>query len=250
MNSGDLARAAGVSVRALRHYHQIGVLPEPGRGDNGYREYGPEHLLRVLRIVRAANAGVPLRRIGDVLDSSSSAAVKDLIESLEEDLDRRIADLQAQRAVVQLMRAGDFDPNLPSELASLVRRNEHNEVDLSFRDLETDQGFLLLHLLGSPATTYLAEVGEILERLGAVTTVNDLMSRFGALSGRLLPESTQPLVQESTAVLGPVVAEVRRTMNLPVLSPSSLALLEHHRNVRLNPAQRTVLDQIAQALRP
>ncbi|WP_084195160.1 MerR family DNA-binding transcriptional regulator [Streptosporangium amethystogenes] len=37
MNSSELGSLAGVTVRALRHYHQVGVLDEPPRGPNGYR---------------------------------------------------------------------------------------------------------------------------------------------------------------------------------------------------------------------
>lgn len=51
MKSSELARMAGVSVRTLRHYHAIGLLPEPPRGENGYRDYEPTHLLRLLSLI-------------------------------------------------------------------------------------------------------------------------------------------------------------------------------------------------------
>ena len=35
----QLAAYAGVTVRAVRHYHQIGLLPEPARDNSGYRTY-------------------------------------------------------------------------------------------------------------------------------------------------------------------------------------------------------------------
>ncbi|WP_270479843.1 MerR family DNA-binding transcriptional regulator [Collinsella tanakaei] len=50
MKSNELAKLAGVTVRTLRHYHAIGLLDEPPRQANGYRDYRPEDLLRVLRI--------------------------------------------------------------------------------------------------------------------------------------------------------------------------------------------------------
>ncbi|EED6225780.1 MerR family DNA-binding transcriptional regulator, partial [Salmonella enterica subsp. enterica serovar Haifa] len=49
MHSNELARLAGVTVRALRHYHQVGILAEPERRSNGYREYDVHDLIRVLR---------------------------------------------------------------------------------------------------------------------------------------------------------------------------------------------------------
>lgn len=39
MRSNELAKLAGVTVRTLRHYHAIGLMAEPSRAENGYREY-------------------------------------------------------------------------------------------------------------------------------------------------------------------------------------------------------------------
>ena len=52
MKSSEIAKLAGVSVRTLRHYHAIGLLPEPPRGENGYRDYSAGDLARLLRIKR------------------------------------------------------------------------------------------------------------------------------------------------------------------------------------------------------
>ena len=52
MKSSEIAKLAGVSVRTLRHYHAIDLLPEPPRGENGYRDYGAGDLVRLLRIKR------------------------------------------------------------------------------------------------------------------------------------------------------------------------------------------------------
>lgn len=40
MRIGELAALAGVTTRTVRHYHRVGLLPEPGRRVNGYRDYG------------------------------------------------------------------------------------------------------------------------------------------------------------------------------------------------------------------
>ncbi|MEI3308806.1 MAG: MerR family transcriptional regulator [Eggerthella lenta] len=68
MKSSELAKLAGVSVRTLRHYHAIGLLPEPPRGENGYRDYHAEDLVRLLRVKRLSSLGFSLSRIGEVLD--------------------------------------------------------------------------------------------------------------------------------------------------------------------------------------
>ena len=45
---GQLAAYAGVTVRAVRHYHQIGLLPEPERDASGYRRYGPTAVVSLI----------------------------------------------------------------------------------------------------------------------------------------------------------------------------------------------------------
>lgn len=64
----EAARIAGVSVRTLRHYDAIGLLP-PGRvAPNGYRWYGRPELLRLQRILLLRELDVPLPAIGRILD--------------------------------------------------------------------------------------------------------------------------------------------------------------------------------------
>ena len=49
---GQLAALAATTTRTIRHYHAIGLLPEPERDESGYRRYGAEHLVRLIRIRR------------------------------------------------------------------------------------------------------------------------------------------------------------------------------------------------------
>ena len=49
----QLAAYAGVTVRAVRHYHQVGLLPEPARDRSGYRTYDVD-ALQLLDLVRCA----------------------------------------------------------------------------------------------------------------------------------------------------------------------------------------------------
>lgn len=68
MKSNELAKLAGVTVRTLRHCHAIGLLDEPPRQANGYRDYRPEDLLCVLRIRQLASLGFPLDQVAGMLD--------------------------------------------------------------------------------------------------------------------------------------------------------------------------------------
>ena len=64
----QLARLSGVSVRTLHHYDEIGLLKPAFLGENRYRYYGREELLRLQDILFHRELGVPLQDIGRLLD--------------------------------------------------------------------------------------------------------------------------------------------------------------------------------------
>ena len=64
---GQLAGHTGVTVRAIRHYHQRGLLAEPERDASGYRRYGATAVVDLIRIKTLSDAGVPLARIQELL---------------------------------------------------------------------------------------------------------------------------------------------------------------------------------------
>jgi len=64
----QLARLSGVSIRTLHHYDTIGLLKPAFTGENRYRYYGREELLRLQDILFHRELGVPLREIGKLLD--------------------------------------------------------------------------------------------------------------------------------------------------------------------------------------
>ncbi|WP_210480906.1 TipAS antibiotic-recognition domain-containing protein [Naasia sp. SYSU D00948] len=95
----ELARAAGTTTRALRHYGELGLL-EPSRvAASGYRFYDEDGLLRLQRILLLRELGLPLGTIGDVLageqDPEAALAVHlDLLRRERERIDRQIASVQ------------------------------------------------------------------------------------------------------------------------------------------------------------
>ncbi|KQQ32029.1 hypothetical protein ASF61_17000 [Duganella sp. Leaf126] len=87
----QVAKAAGISVRALHHYDQIGLLT-PEIGGNGYRYYGEQELLRLQRIVFYRELGISLAEIGRMLDDpafDTRAALLDLRQRVADDIARR-----------------------------------------------------------------------------------------------------------------------------------------------------------------
>lgn len=71
----ELATLAGVSVRTLHHYHQIGLLLPARVGDNGYRFYGTAELVRLQQILFFRELEFPLDRIRDLLDRPDFDAI-------------------------------------------------------------------------------------------------------------------------------------------------------------------------------
>ena len=81
---GQLASYAGVTIRAVRHYHHIGLLPEPERDASGYRTYDAAAVVRLIRIRTLADAGVPLARVRELLDADpvtfADATAQELVD--------------------------------------------------------------------------------------------------------------------------------------------------------------------------
>src|SRR5688572_27407681 len=106
---GELARLAGVTVKAVRHYEKLGLLAPTWREANGYRRYSPELVVRVACIARLRSMGVPLSRVGDVLDSAPAAAdgIDGLIEFLQAEKESLAARIEGLVALRDALASGD-----------------------------------------------------------------------------------------------------------------------------------------------
>jgi DNA-binding transcriptional MerR regulator len=109
---GELARCAGVTSRAIRHYHATGLLPEPPRDSFGYRSYAPGDLVRLVHICRLRAVGMPLEQIAKALDETPDAGT-DLpaaLMALAIDVDAEIDRLRGVHdRLVALAETGDLD---------------------------------------------------------------------------------------------------------------------------------------------
>jgi DNA-binding transcriptional MerR regulator len=102
----QLAAYAGVTVRAVRHYHHIGLLPEPERDHSGYRTYGAGDVVRLIRIRTLAEAGVPLARVQELLDSAPED-FDEAVAQIDAELRAKIRELQDHRRRIARLAAGD-----------------------------------------------------------------------------------------------------------------------------------------------
>ncbi len=108
----ELARLAGISVRALHHYDEIGLLKPAFTGRNRYRYYGKDELLRLQQILIHRELDIPLAEIGALLDRPGTdrltllaeqrdrlAAQAEHFAGLVRTIDRTIADLKGDVAM-------------------------------------------------------------------------------------------------------------------------------------------------------
>ena len=99
MNVGEVAAAAGVSVRTLHHWDAVGLLV-PRKGPNGYRDYGPAELARLHQVLTYRELGFGLEEVKALLDDPDVDALAHLRRQ-QELLADRIARLQSVAALVR-----------------------------------------------------------------------------------------------------------------------------------------------------
>lgn len=134
----ELAERAGITDRALRHYHRIGLLPPDRIGSNGYRYYGSAAVARLQRILLLRDIGMGLAEIAAVLDApaqptSEVAALRSHLDQLtaERDaVDRRIAAVEHTLA----MREQGLEPRMDVMLQGFNDDYESEVVERWGRD--------------------------------------------------------------------------------------------------------------------
>ena len=144
---GQLAAYAGVTVKAVRHYHRRGLLTEPPRDASGYRRYTAEHAIQLIKIKTLADAGVPLARIKELLaaDPGRFAAA---IAEIDRDLQQRAEQLRRTRERIARLRAGDrlF---VSTQVADYLDRLL--EIGVSRRGVQMERDLWILAQSVSPA---------------------------------------------------------------------------------------------------
>ena len=137
----QLASYAGVTVRTVRHYHQIGLLAEPERDRSGYRTYDAAAVVRLIRIRVLADAGVPRARVQELLVAGPeefATAVEEIDTALRADIRR----LQRNRKRIAKLAAGD-NLALPQVVVDYLDRLRGLGVGETYIELERDAWIML-----------------------------------------------------------------------------------------------------------
>jgi len=165
MRVTQIADLAGTTPRAVRHYHRLGLLEVPPTV-RGRREYGVEHLARLLRIRWLADGGLSLRQVAEIL-ASDPASDEPPVSPAEARRRRVLHDLRAARGTIEAQRRSlDEQAQRVDELIARVEAGQalapvpvaltrfYDAIEARVRDLEEDPEILrterqILQVLGS-----------------------------------------------------------------------------------------------------
>jgi len=143
---GQLAAHAGVTVRAVRHYHAKGLLPEPVRDASGYRRYDAKAVVELIKIRTLAEAGVPLARVEELLHADG-AQFASAVAEIDERLRAEIRERNRHRERIARLAAGDSLALPPEAVAYLDRLRE---LGLPERLVEAERDAWILVAAHSP----------------------------------------------------------------------------------------------------
>lgn len=241
MLSSELADLAGVTVRTLRHYHQIGLLPEPPRTSGDYRQYDVGDLVRVLRITRLTALGIPLSALPEVLDDPSAAEA--LLDQLDRQAAAEIERLTARRASIDVLRRTGAPPDLPPELLVVHAEPGPGVPDAMVR-YEHEQLILIAHLLGAEGSADLATVLRVPDDTRAALTT--LTERFYALDAETPDHEIEALIEDWVEQIRPLVAAAEDMAFRG--DPLATELLDQLGARGLHPVQHRVVRSLQQRL--
>lgn len=224
----EIADLAATTVNTVRHYHRVGLLEEPDRTSNGYKQYGVRHLVRLLQIRRLRDLGVPLDRIEEV--GSSTGSSMDALQAVDSDLAVSIERLQRARAEIKAIVEGSSAADVPPGFEKLARK------------LTTSERALMLIYAQLYDDAAMADVRRMLE-----TEPDEASVAFEALSADSDEASRQQLAEEYAETLA------RNILEYPWLSDPTAHLSKSPRITQAtfvesvvalyNPAQLDVLGR-------
>ena len=115
-STSELADLAGTTVNTVRHYHRSGLLEEPDRMSNGYKQYRARHLVRLLQIRRLRGLGVPLAQIEavGVAGGADAGQAAQALLAIDADLAASIERLQRARAEIRAILEGGTATDVPA----------------------------------------------------------------------------------------------------------------------------------------
>ncbi|MFF5962933.1 MerR family transcriptional regulator [Streptomyces collinus] len=246
MRIGELAAVVGVTTRAVRHYHHLGLLPEPERLANGYREYGLRHAVVLARIRRLTELGLGLAEVRDVLADDAGKDLVEVLTELDEDLARQEEALRERRARLRSLLAAEggmpAEGPVSPELAALFAGTAHlSDSPMAAKDREII-AFLETAVPAEAREQMVSSIGEALGSPGAVARAGETYALLDALAGA---GPDDPRVDEAARALADCIP--------PGLFPEAWELDQDNGFLRaiyddLSPAQAEVIRRALRIL--
>jgi len=235
-STSRLAALAGTSLRTVRHYHERGLLAEPVRQPNGYKNYGVAHLRRVMRIRRLSGLGLSLAQIAEMGDAEEYP--EQVLRALNAELADTIARLDRVCMELALVMRKVAPTDLPPEMALAAADADLTEADHSL--------FVVLTRLITPKAQKACV--EVLKAYG--TDLRD--KAFDDLSADAGEQSRHELAERMTPLARDVLAAYPELRDPEAVAPGGVRKTEQTLGEALedlyNPAQRDVLSRIRRAL--
>lgn len=246
MKSGELAKLAGVTPRALRHYRDIGLLAEPKRDSNGYCDYRARDLVKVLRIKNLTTLGFSLEKIAHILESLDTVDVEktaDYLDDLDKELALQIEQLKQKRRTIALLKGDSAAADVPADFAKYVSRLVSEGHSAEHVELERGGLILATHFLDEEG---LGEVAAVLDGFleeGLAEAQRDLNMKFFELRPDATEEEKRSYTQEAIALLDQVISLDMLTLGDETTEVISKTIINYQEET-YNPAQLDVIRRI------
>lgn len=243
---GELAALAGVSTRAIRHYHRIGLLPEPARGPNGYRRYGQVDAVRLLQVRRLVELGLSLDEVADAMSGDDDADLREVLAELDADLARQADAIAARRARIAELLEGGRTSGATPEVAGLLA--EWDEVAAGHPGAERERGVieLMARAAGEAAPAFAEAYGRVLADSDVLRPALDVYRRFEEIAA-LDPDDpvVEALVTDVSALLPALVAGLGPVADFGEGEPDPAALVTLRAvQADLTPPQQRVFELV------
>lgn len=102
LSRGQLAKAAGVGIEAVRFYETKGLIPVPKRTESGYRQYAASDVTRIRFVKRAQELGFSLREIKELLALNANS--RTTCADIQKKADRKLLEVEAKIRDLRRMR--------------------------------------------------------------------------------------------------------------------------------------------------
>jgi DNA-binding transcriptional MerR regulator len=241
LSVGEVARLAGVSPRTVRHYHAIGLLPEPSRDPMGYRRYGSRDAITLVRAVRLRAVGMPLPQVAARLADASDDGSAGSLEALADEIDQEISRLAATRDRLRELAASEaFD----QPVKALTRALRDSGLMGPDDELGTGQEWaaaLLDAIYPQGMSGVLSQTSGLLNDPAAGAEFVKLLERFRRLRPRATDAEVDALAEQLAAIL---------TRFVDGAALADAELLDKVFADRLNPAQRRFLRHLRTQIGP